>query len=306
MSVPNYPDFSKDVNDLLNKDYPLNAAKLEVNTTAANGVKVTINNVRETASGKIVTDLKTKYSDKDNGISASVSGLFRSINITSHPVPGLTLTNTWHAANILSAHVELQDVIARGVKVDIHGSVHPTLGTTAAKAGVELKQANVFARSSVDLFAKSGATVHTDVVVGSDGLLLAGDVAYNTADATIHRYNVAVGFKTSEYAIGFHATKKFTHFSASYFHNINSGLQVGSRAIWDQAKSDQVGIELGTKYALERTSFVKAKIDNSGKLGLGYTITLRPSVKLQIGGSFDTSKWYETVHKIGVSVVIDN
>ncbi|KAI9338214.1 eukaryotic porin/Tom40 [Obelidium mucronatum] len=286
MSIPpSYSDFSKDLNDLLNKDYPLGSSKLEINTTAANGFKLTVNNVKDNTTGKIVTDLKTKYADKENGV---------------------TVTNTWHAGNALTAQVELQDLISTGFKVDLHGSIHPALGTTAAKAGLELKQANVFARSSVDLLAKSGATVHTDVVVGSEGLLLAGDVAYNTADQSIHRYNVAVGYKTPEYLLAFHATKKFTHFTAGYFHNINSGLQVATRATWDQAINSHVGIEVGTKYALDNATFIKAKINNEGRLGLGYTQILRPSIKLQLGGSFDTTRLNENVHKVGLAFVIDN
>ncbi|KAJ3067894.1 Mitochondrial porin [Podochytrium sp. JEL0797] len=284
MSIPpSYSDFSKELNDLLNKDYPLGSSKLEINTTTANGFKVTVNNVKDSNSGKIVSDLKTKYTDKANGITA---------------------TSTWHAGNALSAQIEIQDLISTGFKLDVHGSMHPALGTTAAKAGLELKQANVFARSSVDLLAKNGATVHTDVVVGSEGLLLAGDVAYNTGDSTIHRYNVAVGYKVAEYSLAIHATKKFTHFTAGYYHNISRGLQVATRATWDQAKSDQVGIELGTKYALTQNTFVKAKMDNAGHLGLGYTCLFRPSVKFQVGSSLDTSRPFES-HKVGLAFVID-
>ncbi|KAJ3376771.1 Mitochondrial porin, partial [Entophlyctis sp. JEL0112] len=297
--VPSYADFSKDLNDLLIKDFPVAAAKLEVNATAPNGIvcilslqytilfinsllgcwksdrlasiqKLTVNNVRNSAAGAISSDVKAKYTDRENG---------------------LTITNTWHLANVLSSHIELQDFIASGLKIDVLGSMKPSVGTTTAKAGLELKQANVFARSSVDLLAKSGATVHTDVVVGSDGLLIGGDVAYNTEDATIHRYNVAVGFKTPEYSLGFHATKKFTNFSANYFHTVSSGLQVGSRASWDKVVSpDQVAIELGAKYTVDANTFVKAKIDNYGNLGLGFTQKLRPNVKLQLGGVFDTNK----------------
>jgi hypothetical protein len=35
-----------------------------------------------------------------------------------------------------------------------------------AKAGLEYKQANLFARGSVDLFAKDGPVLHSDAVVG--------------------------------------------------------------------------------------------------------------------------------------------
>ncbi|KAI8620471.1 eukaryotic porin/Tom40 [Chytriomyces sp. MP71] len=286
MAIPaNYSDFSKDLNDLLNKDFPLGFSKLEINQSTSNGIKVTVNNVKNSTTGAIASDLKTKYCDKANG---------------------LTVTNTYHASNVLTAQVELQDLISHGFKLDIHGSLHPTLGTTSAKAGLELQQANVFARSSIDLLAKSGATIHTDVVVGSEGLLLGGDVAYNSGDSTIHRYNVAVGYKTPEYTLGFHATKKFTHFTAGYFHNIHKGLQVGTRASWDQAANSEVGIEIGSKYAFGKDAFVKTKINNVGVLGLGYTQILRPGVKVSLGGSFDTTRLHENVHKVGVHFVFDN
>ncbi|KAJ3394092.1 Mitochondrial porin [Entophlyctis sp. JEL0112] len=246
--VPSYADFSKDVNDLLTKDLPFAAAKLEVNATAPNGIKLTVNNVRNSAAGVISSDVKAKYSDKSNG---------------------LTITNTWHLANVLTSQIELQDFIASGLKIDIHGSMKPA--------------------------------------VGSDGLLLGGDVAYNTEDATIHRYNVAVGFKTPEYSLGFHATKKFTNFSANYFHKVSSGLLVGSRASWDKVVlPDQVAIELGAKYTVDANTFVKAKIDNSGRLGLGFTQLLRSNVKLQLGGVFDINRWYESANRVGITLVIDN
>ncbi|KAJ3252461.1 Mitochondrial porin [Chytriomyces hyalinus] len=268
MAVPNYSDFSKDLNDLLSKDFPLGNAKLEINQSTSNGIKVTVNNVKDSTTGKIVSDLKTKYTDK--------------------------------------ANVEVQDLISQGFKLDLHGAMRPSAGTTSAKAGLELKQANVFARSSIDLLAKTGATIHTDVVVGSEGLLLGGDVAYNSGDSTIHRYNVAVGYKTPEYTLGFHASKKFTHFTAGYFHNISPKLQVGSRATWDQAATSHVAIEVGSKYILDKSTFIKSKVNNFGILGLGYTQALRPGVKVSLGGSFDTTRLHENVHKVGMTFVFDN
>lgn len=37
-NVPAFSDIGKATNDLLGKDYPIGAAKLEVNTTTANGI----------------------------------------------------------------------------------------------------------------------------------------------------------------------------------------------------------------------------------------------------------------------------
>ncbi|KAJ3209774.1 Mitochondrial porin [Entophlyctis luteolus] len=285
MSVPHYGDFGKSLNDLLNKDFPVGSAKLEVNTTTSNGIKFTVTGNKDNKTGNIVSEIKTKYTDKSRG---------------------LTVTEHWNATNVIGGQIEVQDVIAAGVKLDVSGSIHPSNGAKHAKAVVEFKQANIFTRSSVDLFSKAGPTIHTDVVVGSDGFILGGDVAYNVNDATIHRYNLATGYSTKEYQVGIHATAKFSHFTAFYFHKVNKQVDAGAKAIWNKSASDAVSIEVGTKYTLDNQTFVKAKIDNVGRLGLGYTQILRPGVKLALGGSFDTTRLNENAHRVGLSFVLEN
>ncbi|KAJ3239601.1 Mitochondrial porin [Chytriomyces hyalinus] len=285
MSVPHYGDFGKSLNDLLSKDYPVGHAKLEVNTTTSNGIKFTVTGAKDNNNGAIVSEIKTKYSDKSRG---------------------LTVTEHWNAKNVIGAQVELQDAIAAGVKLDITGSIHPSNGAKNGKVAVEFKQPNIFTRSSVDLFAKAGPTIHTDAIIGSEGFLLGGDVAYSVNDAALQRYNVAIGYTTPEYQVGLHATNKFSHFSAAYHHKVNKTVEAGAKAIWNKAASDSVSIEVGTKYVLDNQTFVKAKIDNVGRLGLGYSQVLRPGVKLGLGGLFDTTRLHENVHRVGFSLSLDN
>ncbi|KAJ3252609.1 hypothetical protein HDU77_005055 [Chytriomyces hyalinus] len=277
MSVPHYGDFGKSLNDLLSKDFPVGHAKLEVNTTTSNGIKFTVTGAKDNNNGAIVSEIKTKYSDKSRG---------------------LTVTEHWNAKNVIGAQVELQDAIAAGVKLDITGSIHPSNGAKNGKVAVEFKQPNIFTRSSVDLFAKAGPTIHTDAIIGSEGFLLGGDVAYNVNDATLQRYNVAIGYTTPEYQVGLHATNKFSHFTAAYHHKVNKTVEAGAKAIWNKASSDSVSIEVGTKYVLDNQTFVKAKVDNVGRLGLGYSQVLRPGVKLGLGGLFDTTRLHENVHRV--------
>ncbi|KAI9327316.1 eukaryotic porin/Tom40 [Zopfochytrium polystomum] len=285
MIPPHFGDVGKPVNDLLNKDYPIGSAKLEVNTTTPNGIKFTVSGTKDNKSGHIHSELKTKYTDKARG---------------------LTVTEHWNATNVLGAQIELQDTITKGLKLDLLASILPATGKKHAKAGLEFKQANVFTRGSVDLFAKDGPTVHSDVVVGNDGFLVGGDIAYNVNEATISRYNVAAGYIAPDYSVGVHATQKFSVFSASYFHKVNREVEAGAKATWNKAASDAVAIEVGTKYNIDSSAFVKAKIDNAGRLGLGYTQVLRPGVKLALGGSFDTARLNENVHRVGLSLTFDS
>ncbi|KAH3682031.1 hypothetical protein WICPIJ_007003, partial [Wickerhamomyces pijperi] len=66
--------------------------------------------------------------------------------------------------------------------------------------------------------------------------------------------------------------------------------------------SNPVAVEVATKYSLDSTSFVKAKLADSGILALAYSQQLRPGVTLGLGGAFDTLKLGESAHKLGLSL----
>lgn len=98
----------------------------------------------------------------------------------------------------------------------------------------------------------------------------------------------------------------FNHYSFSYHHRVQSNFEAGARASWTmnptyaKAVTDApVTLEIGSKYTLDGNAFIKAKINNNGLLGLGYTQTLRPGVKLALGGNFDTTRLAESAHKVG-------
>jgi hypothetical protein len=97
----------------------------------------------------------------------------------------------------------------------------------------------------------------------------------------------------------------FGHFSFSYFHKIQAGLQAGARCQWNKATDSSVSLEVGTKYVLDKDASVKAKINNIGVLGLGYTQMLREGVKVQLGGQFDTTRLNEAAHKVGCSIAFE-
>jgi voltage-dependent anion channel protein 2 len=50
---------------------------------------------------------------------------------------------------------------------------------------------------------------------------------------------------------------------------------------------------------------VQAKVNNAGILGLGFTQTLRPGVKASIAGSFDTTRFGDNAHKLGLSLTLE-
>ncbi|KAJ3008434.1 Mitochondrial porin [Thoreauomyces humboldtii] len=279
---PAFSDLGKSTVDLLAKDFPVGSAKLEVNTYTSNGIKFTVLGAKDNKTGAIASELKSKYVDK---------------------LRGVTLTESWTTSNILNAQIELDNTLARGLKLDASASLLPAKGTKNIKFGTEYKQDYIFTRSSVDLF--KGPTLHGDAVVGQNGFLAGGEVAYDVSDARVTKYNVAFGYVAPEYSVALHATNALSTFSASYFHRVNRDVEAGGRATWVKSLDNTVHVEVGTKYTLDNAAFFKAKVDNRGQLGLGYTQLLRPGVKISFGGLLDTTRFSENVHKLGASLTLE-
>jgi len=279
-----YSDVGKSVNDLLGKDFPTGSVRLEVKTTASNGVTFSVNGAKDNKSGAIGGDLRAKYQDKKRG---------------------LTISEAWTTSNVLSGSVELQDTVTQGLKLALDASLLPANGQKNARVGAEYKQDYLYTRASLDLFR--GPTLSSDVVIGADGVSLGGEVAYDVASASIIKYNSALGYAARDFAITLHANNAFSIFSAAYWHHVSPELEAGAKAIWDRkVEASGVGIEVGTKFVLDSATSVKAKINNIGVLGLGYSQVLRPGVKLTLAGSFDTTKLNENAHRLGLSVTLEN
>lgn len=102
------------------------------------------------------------------------------------------------------------------------------------------------------------------------------------------------------------AANKLSLFTFSYHQKVNSTVEAGCRAVYNsQLKDSVVGIEVGSKVILDKSSFFKAKVDNSGRLGLGFTQVLNQGIKLQFGGLFDTTKISADVHKLGLQLTFE-
>jgi len=281
--APSFSDIGKPANDLLGKDFPTGSIKLESKTSASDGVTFTVAGSKDNKSGSISGDLKAKYADKSRG---------------------LTITETWTTSNLLSTEVELADNITKGLKLNVTGSLLPNVGQKNAKVFLDYKQCNFSTKQSIDLF--KGPLVAGEIAFGRKDIVVGADAVYDVNSGNLTKYNFAVGYNASEYSLSVAASNKLTVFSGSYFHRVSNDVQAGAKATWDSNAGANVNLEVGTKVTLDNNAFVKAKIDNNGKLGLGYSQVLRPGVKLGLGSIIDTSRLHENSHKVGLSIVLES
>jgi voltage-dependent anion channel protein 2 len=282
MSVPNFADISKASNDLLNKDfYHTAATNIEVKSKAPNGVSF---NVKGSSA-------------HEGSTSGSIEGKYADIPT------GLALTQSWTTANILNTKLELDNQIAKGLKAEVLTEFLPSSQKFGAKLNLYFKQPNFHARAFFDVI--KGPSANIDAVLGHEGFLVGAEAGYDVQRAAITKYSAAIGYSIPEYTAAITASSNLSVFSASYYHKVNSAVEAGAKATWDTKSSGNVGLEVASKYRLDPTSFVKAKVNDRGIAALAYNVLLRPGVTVGLGLSLDTQNINEAAHKVGTSFTFE-
>lgn len=170
---------------------------------------------------------------------------------------GLTLTQAWTTANILDTKIELEDKVTKGLKAEVLTSFLPKSQEFGAKLNLYFKQPNFHARAFFDVL--KGPTANIDAVLGHEGFSVGAEAGYDVQKAAITRYSAAIGYTMPEYSAAITASNNLSVFSASYYHKVNSEVEAGAKATWDSKSSNNVGLEVASKYRLDPTSFAKVR-----------------------------------------------
>ncbi|KAJ1944425.1 Mitochondrial porin, partial [Linderina pennispora] len=168
---------------------------------------------------------------------------------------------------------------------------------------INYQQDNLFARVNVNALAPA---VNADVTVSREGALLGAELAYDLNSGAVTKTNSTLGYAGPDYLITLQGNNSFNLVQFAFYQRVTKSVEAGARAVYD-FKNPEGGVsaELGTKYILDPTASVKAKVDNAGRLGLSFTQALRPGVKLSLAGLFDTARLQENAHKLGASMTFE-
>ncbi|KAI9801435.1 MAG: Mitochondrial porin [Phylliscum demangeonii] len=285
--VPAFSDVAKPANDV----------RMPRANVAVNGIRL-----------KTTLELKSKA---PNGVTFSVKGKSTHEGHTGGQIDakyvdapsGLTITQAWTTTNSLDTKIELDNSFAKGLKAELLGHYKPSTQAVDGKVNLFFKQPNFHARAFFDLLR--GPTANVDLVLGHEGFLAGAEAGYDVQKAAITRYSAAVGYTTADYTAAITSSNNLSVFSASYYHRVNAQVEAGAKATWDSKGSNNVGLEVASKYRLDPTSFAKAKINDRGIAALAYNVLLRPGVTLGLGASIDTLNLHDSAHKVGASLIFE-
>jgi len=281
MAPPKFDDLGKDAKDVFDKGYGYGSIKLDAKTKAANGMEFKMVGSSNNDTGKVSGNIETKYAFSDNGI---------------------TFTEKWTTDNLLTTDITIEDLWAKGLKLTFDTMYAPNTGKKSAKIKSAYKHDYVHATADVD-FDFAGPTVQGSAVFGYEGFLAGCQAAYDTAQSKLITNNISLGYQAKDFTIH-SAINDASKFMGSLHHKINDKLTAGAHLNWESGSSIS-GIQFGCIYDIDKDSSFRVKVNNNSHVGLGYTQTLRPGVKVTLASLFDTKNLNQGGHKVGLGLNLE-
>ena len=206
----------------------------------------------------------------------------------------MTLTEKWSTDNNLSTTVDVVDKLVPGLKLTLDTKFAPGTGAKSGEAIIhksisrltllfvgclktEYKHDAAMVTADLDL----GLTaLNATAVMGHNGWLAGYQTCFDITKSAITKSNFGIGFSAPDFVLHTSLTNG-TEFGGSVFQKISPRLETGVSLGWSSANSvSKFGI--GAKYVLDGGASVRAKVNNSSEIGLGYQQKLRDGVTLTL------------------------
>lgn len=278
---PGYGDLGKSARDLFGKGYNYGFYKLECKTKSNNGIEFTTSGSSNADTGKINGSLETKYKWKDYGLS---------------------FTEKWNTDNVLGTEVTIEDQLAKGLKLSFDTSFAPHSGKKSGKIKTAYKMDYLNLACDVD-FDFAGPTIHGAAVLGYHGWLAGYQMSFDSSKSKLTKNNFAVGYSGEDFTLHT-SVNDSSEFAGSIHQRVSKELETSVNLSWT-AGTNTTRFGLASKYALDRDSSVRAKVSNSGQIGLGYAQKIRDGVTLTLSAMVDAKNINAGGHKIGLGIEFD-
>jgi len=167
---------------------------------------------------------------------------------------------------------------------------------------LEAKYAQPFYATAWDLshtLDNQKTLLNGSLTIGFDGLSVGvnGQVEPMSSENVITNYNCGAEYTQDDLTVSLFTEKKGSVIVASYYQNISGDCNLGAQlkmdpdVVNDEMSDEKHVLTVGVDYKLDSVTDVALKGDTSGVVGANIRHVLsNPSLKLDIGASFDTKK----------------
>ncbi|XP_054612234.1 voltage-dependent anion-selective channel protein 2-like isoform X2 [Dunckerocampus dactyliophorus] len=232
-----------------------------------------------TDTGKASGSLETKYKMKELGLSVN---------------------QKWNTDNTLATEVTLEDQLTQGLKVALDTSFVPNTGKKSGKLKTAYKRDYINLGCDVDF---EGPIIHAAAVLGYEGWLAGYQMAFDTAKSKLAQNNFALGYKAGDFQLHTNVNDG-TEFGGSIYQKVNNQLETAVTLAWT-AGSNNTRFGIAAKYKVDSETSLSAKVNNASLIGVGYTQSLRPGVKVTLSALIDGKNFNAGGHKVGMGFELE-
>lgn len=281
MAPPTYGDLGKSARDVFGKGYHFGVFKLDLKTKTPSGIEFSTGGTHNTETGKVHGTLETKYKRSEYG---------------------MTFTEKWNTDNVVGVEFAVQDQVMKGLKFTLDASFAPQSGKKNGKFKTEYKHDNVAVNLDVDLDV-GAPIIHGATVAGYNGWLVGYQMSFDTAKSKLLKNNFALGYDCKDFILHT-SVNDGTQYNGSVYQKIDSNLETGVQITWNSgSNATQFGV--GCKYNMDKDVSLRAKVNNSFQIGLGYQQKLRDGVTLTLASLIDAKNFNQGGHKVGLGLELE-
>nr|XP_048312285.1 voltage-dependent anion-selective channel protein 3 isoform X3 [Myodes glareolus] len=215
---------------------------------------------------------------------------------------GLTFTQKWNTDNTLGTEISWENKLAEGLKLTLDTIFVPNTGKKSGKLKASFKRDYFSLGSNVDIDF-SGPTIYGWAVLAFEGWLAGYQMSFDTAKSKLSQNNFALGYKAADFQLHTHVNDG-TEFGGSIYQKVNEKIETSINLAWT-AGSNNTRFGIAAKYKLDCRTSLSAKVNNASLIGLGYTQTLRPGVKLTLSALIDGKNFNAGGHKVGLGFELE-
>jgi voltage-dependent anion channel protein 2 len=202
---------------------------------------------------------------------------------------------------MITVELAADDALVKGGKLSSVGSFSPFTGAWNVVGKCQYKHENASLNVEADVF--NGPLLTAGLVLGYGGWLAGYQTAYDAGSGKLTKSNVSAGYNMKDVVLHMNVDGG-NDFTGTIYHQVNSTLEAGM-TVGFNTSTNNTSLGLGTKYALDKDSSIRAKLDNNARLCTSYEQRLRNGVSLTFCSQVDLRSLNQGGHKMGLGIDLE-
>ncbi|KAL6091428.1 hypothetical protein STEG23_012592 [Scotinomys teguina] len=128
-------------------------------------------------------------------------------------------------------------------------------------------------------------------------------MTFDSTKSKLMRSNCAVGYRTGDFQLHTNVNNG-TEFGGSIYQKVCEDFDMSVNLAWTPG-TNCTRFGFAATYQLDPTASISAKVNNFSLIGVGYTQTLRPGVKLTLSALVDGKSFNAGGHKLGLALELE-